>query len=204
MPPRHIALPRHSHQLAGGEGGELQGEGGVVVVSIIEPLTGCHKLWQGGLQGQTEFVKPNMPVRLAQARLTFNFKRPTLIAWPPFCCAKHRIELIFDFLTKNINPDICFAKFLTMLEKSVCEAELQVVTPWSVSTGWQRGVLSILQPTIRVSQVVTDQPLAFFTIQKMFPLSLGVSLSIVRPPLIFSCLHKLPKTISHFLCCPSS
>ena len=38
----HIAFPRHSDQLSGGEGGELQGEGGVVVVVrlsiIVDPL----------------------------------------------------------------------------------------------------------------------------------------------------------------------
>ena len=88
---------------------------------------------------------------------------------------------------------VCFQKIYA------CETEPQFVTPWPVVSGWQRGVLSILQPTIWASQVVIDQPLATFAVQKIVRSSLSVSLYVVRPPLMFSCLHKLPQTISNLL-----
>ena len=64
----HLAFPRYSDQLAGGEGRELQGEGGVVVISPIEPFTGCHNL-----RGEIECLRAKM---LAQASLASNFKMP--------------------------------------------------------------------------------------------------------------------------------
>ena len=78
------------------------------------------------------------------------------------------------------------------------------MTPCSVVSGWERGVLRILQPTVRVSQVGRDQPLTSFTVQKIFKAPFCVSLFVVRPSPVFSCLHILPQTVSHPLSCLSS
>ena len=44
-----IAFPRHSDQLARGEGSELQGEGGVTVIPVIFPVEPLVSRWKRGV-----------------------------------------------------------------------------------------------------------------------------------------------------------
>ena len=71
LPPHHIAFPRHSDQLAGGDAGELQGEGGVVVTSPIKPLKGCHKLQReiGFAISRVQLKNPEVAKQISEASL---------------------------------------------------------------------------------------------------------------------------------------
>ena len=67
----HLTFPRHSDQLAGGEAGELQGEGGVVVVSPIKPFKGCHKL-----QREIEFAISRVQLKNSRSGQTNMWGQP--------------------------------------------------------------------------------------------------------------------------------